>query len=255
VAHNEFGTPLVNSLFETAKHVVTSDLLCYINADIILLSDFMKAVRQVASQKRRFLMVGQRWDIDITETLGFAPNWEEHLRTRVTQNGRLHPPTGIDYFLFPRGFWGRIPHFAIGRTAWDNWLLYRARAQGASLIDATQTIMVVHQNHDYAHIPDGVEGAWKGQEAKRNQKLIGGYEKSFTLLDANWLLTSQGLMPAATPEHQRRARETWLLLHYPALFVFRKWSQRLSLLPRRLLTSLVLKVPRLFKLIYRRKEG
>src|SRR5882672_10027794 len=61
VDRNEFGTPLLSSVFSAAEARAERDLLCYVNADILLLSDFAEAVTRVAESKRRFLMVGQRW--------------------------------------------------------------------------------------------------------------------------------------------------------------------------------------------------
>ena len=36
IAQNDFGTPLLSSVFELAEEQATRDLLCYVNADIIL---------------------------------------------------------------------------------------------------------------------------------------------------------------------------------------------------------------------------
>jgi len=43
---------------------------------------------------------------------------------------------------------------------------------GAPIIDASEMITVVHQNHDYSHHPQGKKGVWEGLEAKRNQELM-----------------------------------------------------------------------------------
>lgn len=154
VARNEYGTPLVNSVFECAQAAASHRLLCYVNADIILLGDFLTAIQHI--QFRRFLMVGQRWDVDLNRALDFTwLDWETDLRRRVAEQAVLHPTTGIDYFVFMSGLWGDILPFAIGRTAWDNWLIYRARARGAAVIDATQVVTAIHQNHDYTHVPGG----------------------------------------------------------------------------------------------------
>ena len=92
--------------------------MCYVNVDIILLSDFMPAVQCVSF--RCFLMVGQRWDINLDHTLDYSqPDWETRLRPEVATSAGFHPTTGIDYFVFPRGLWGEIPSFATGRTAWN----------------------------------------------------------------------------------------------------------------------------------------
>ena len=165
---NDEGTPLVSTMFAEAEERARSDLYCYVNADILLLADFDAATRKMAGLKS-FLMVGRRWDSEVTEPLDFdLLDWGDRLAERARHDGDLHSATGIDYFVYPRGFWGSIPPFAIGRTAWDNWLIYRARALRARVVDATDAVTAVHQNHAYAHHPQGSVGVWEGDEAKRN---------------------------------------------------------------------------------------
>ena len=48
VARNEFGTPLLDSTFATAHRLAINNILCYANADIMLLNDFMVAVTRLA---------------------------------------------------------------------------------------------------------------------------------------------------------------------------------------------------------------
>lgn len=236
VVRNEYGTPLLNTMFVTAQQISSYPFLCYINADIILMSDFIAAVRRIPF--RRFLMVSQRWDVELNQSLDFSHlDWEIRLREYIRSRGSLHPPTGMDYFVFPRGFWGDIPPFAIGRTVWDNWLIYAARRRGDSVIDVTQTVIAVHQNHDWSHIPGGEQWAWEGPEAKKNLILAGGSKKAFTILDANWILTTQGLIPARKPEHCRRMKETLPILH-PYLHFFKKQMTRFLRLPHYILSIL-----------------
>lgn len=214
VARNEYGTPLLNSLFEIARHSASHSLMAYVNADIILMSNFLKPVSQV--RLHRFLMIGQRWDIDVTELLDFNnPEWQSHLWSAVSDRGSLHPYTGVDYYVFPNGLWGKIPPFAIGRTAYDNWLIYKARLLGVPVIDATQVITSIHQNHErtYSSLglqsPHGENNLTMGVESKRNLELAGGYSNIFTLKDATHILTSQGLKrQKITMERLRRYRET-----------------------------------------------
>jgi hypothetical protein len=199
VACNEFGTPLVNSLFREAEKAATYDRMCYINTDIILMSDFMRAIQRVVIEKPRSLMVGQRWNLDIKEPLDFGTNWEERLITQVARQGKLYPYFAIDYFVFPKGIWGEIPPFAVGRPAWDNWFLYRAHCRNIPVIDLTKAVMVVHQNHDYSHHPHGWMGAMKGEESKQNIKLAGGIGHVYSLLDAQYRLTRKGMKRRITP--------------------------------------------------------
>jgi len=200
VERNEYGTPLVNSLFSAAQKLGNHELLCYVNADIILMSDFLPAVQSIA--ERRCLLVGRRWDLDVNEPINFDnPNWEAALRDSLSKTGRLHRATGLDYFVYPRDLYGDMPPFAIGRTAWDNWIVFRTRSSGLPVIDASKSVTVVHQNHDYSHHPMGEEGVWKGIEAKRNSELLGGIYCSFNLWDATHILTPDGLKPALSIRH------------------------------------------------------
>src|SRR4030042_6729586 len=39
---NEYGTPLVSSIFEVAQEIAAYPIVCYINSDILLMSDFAR---------------------------------------------------------------------------------------------------------------------------------------------------------------------------------------------------------------------
>ncbi len=185
VARNREGTPLISALFALARAHSDSPLLAYVNADILLLPDFVATARKVMEAARNFLLVGQRWDLDVTDPLVFEPGWEAVLRDRARQQGRLHPPAGSDYFIFPREAFSKMPDFAIGRAGWDNWMVYWARRQGWATIDATRDIFIIHQNHDYSHLPGG-QAHYRLPESDENVRLAGGrmYTR-FLLRDCN----------------------------------------------------------------------
>jgi hypothetical protein len=188
---NEFGTPLLNDLFEKAKKMSNHEIICYVNADIILMSDFIESIKIILKTEKQFLMVGQRWDYDIDKLLEYTPDWELKLKESVIQSGTIHARTGIDYFAFNIDLFNDIPPFAIGRTAWDNWLLSAAIKSGAKLIDSSSSVMCIHQNHDWSHIKGGEKEAWEGTEAINNQTLAQGH--ILTLDDAEYFLTSNGI--------------------------------------------------------------
>lgn len=192
IQKNEYGTPLLDFVFESAQQMASHNLVCYVNADIILLNDLLSSIQQI--QINKFLMVGQRWDLNLDKVWNFEDNkWEEHLRNYIDTHGVLHPPVGSDYFVFPKGALGTLPPFAVGRPGWDNWMIYRARKLGIPVIDASPMVTAIHQNHDYGHVPDGTGRAYEGSEANQNRDLIGNWDYFFTLQDTNWVLTSQGL--------------------------------------------------------------
>lgn len=203
VTRNDFGTPLLDSVFESVEREARRPLLCYVNADIILRKDFLAAVQSISFGK--FLMVGQRWDVDLKEAIDFADDgWDGPLEQLRTRQGVLHPPTGIDYFVFRRGTVGRLPPFAVGRPGWDNWFIYRARSLGIPVVDATRVTSVIHQNHNYAHVKDARDGTAEGPEGERNRKLVGGWQNVFYIRDASHVLVPDRLKRGDGSAHVRR---------------------------------------------------
>ncbi len=196
---NEFGTPLVSDMFSQAQQSAKHDLLCYANSDIIFLSDFLPAVIRMSDIKRRFLMIGQMYDLDIVEHINFSPGWEGDIRKLLAKRGLLRHRYGMDYFVFRRGSYPEIPPFAIGRPRWDKWMVYHARTSGLDVIDATPVVTVIHQNHDYSHIPQGKGIKWEGPEAEINRSMVGHEVSDYTLNDANFTLTSNYLRPSRCP--------------------------------------------------------
>jgi hypothetical protein len=194
IERNEYGTPLLNSIFSEAEKAASHQLMCYINADIILMSDFMKAIEVVINQmKPPFLLIGRRWDLEITELLSFES--EDDLRCLLREKGKLYPPTGLDYFVFTKGLFGEIPPFAIGRFVFDNWLIWRAKSKGVPVVDLTPQNPVIHQTHDYSHIKNLDKGNLdKGllvnSEIERNRKLLGKWwpMRIYTVWDSDYVL-------------------------------------------------------------------
>lgn len=184
VARNDWGTPLVSSIFELARNACDSRLLTYVNADILLLPDFVDLAQTVAAQVEKFLVVGQRWDLEITEGLEFSSHWDQQLRKEAHTRGELHVPAGSDYFIFPREIFIDMPPFAIGRAGWDNWMIFQALENNWPVIDATHDLMIIHQNHDYSHLPGGVPH-YKLEETQINAELGGGMHHMYMTLDTS----------------------------------------------------------------------
>ncbi len=184
VARNEWGTPLVSSIFGLAREASQSPLMAYVNADVLLMPDFVGVSRQVEAQADKFLIVGRRWDVDIDRPLAFDANWASELRSLVLEKGSLHAPAGSDYFIISRSVFKQIPDFAIGRAGWDNWMIYQGLQKNWSVIDASESLFVAHQNHDYAHLPDGLPH-YNLEETKINAALGGGMQNMYLVLDAS----------------------------------------------------------------------
>jgi hypothetical protein len=204
VERNQEGTPLISSIFSLAHEYGKGDVLCYLNADILLTSEFISAVDLVAEEFERFLVVGQRWDVQVEKEIPLSEFIESDPLVAMLANAHLHPPSGSDYFVFGRDQFEMLPPFALGRAGWDNWMIYSARAEGVPVIDATDDVRILHQEHDYQHLPGG-QAHYRLPESSRNVELAGGREMMFTLKDADWRLSDGELSPIG-PEGPGRWR-------------------------------------------------
>ncbi len=187
VKRNLLGTPLVSSVFAKARQSSRTSLLAYVNADLILMPDFVESALHVFGQTEAFLIVGQRWDLALDQPLRLSSRWKEELRKELGQRGNLHSPNGSDYFIFPRTCFTLLPDFAIGRSGWDNWMIYYGRKQGYRVIDASSSIRVVHQSHDYSHLPGG-RSHHRLPESLKNIETSGGRRRMFILGDTDYTL-------------------------------------------------------------------
>ena len=194
LARNDRGTPRLDSAFELVEGVARHPLWGFVNADIVLLDDFLPTVAQVVARFRSFLLVGESRDLPIASgALLGDPAVRRSLRQRALADGRQRGYAALDYFVFPRGHFGDLPPFLIGRACFDNWLVWRARQRGP-VVDATRRVVSVHQSHDYAHVAGGLDEAYYGQEAKYNEQLAGGRSHIYTLHDASHRLSRNGIV-------------------------------------------------------------
>jgi len=212
VARNEYGTPLVSDIVAQAERAARGALLVYVNTDIILFQDFVLGLARAHAARRRFLMIGRRWDLDVDAPLVFeAADWERALRARVASDGVLHWIFGVDYYAYTAGLFTPMPPFAVGRTAYDRWMIWRARARRVPVIDATSVVTCVHQNHErtYASLgKEAIEGdrnLRQGREAAHNYALAHeGSGRLYDLRHATHLLTRHALLPFAAYNAMRR---------------------------------------------------
>lgn len=190
VTRNESNTPLISSMFQLTRENSTSDLLCIVNADMVLMPDFAEAAKQAMRLEDKFVLLSQRWDLDISQPIEFTESWQNKLRNTIYTSGILHRPAGSDFFLFPKSCYTDTPNFAIGRAGWDNWMIYKARREGWAVIDCTPTVMIVHQNHDYSHLPES-KPHYEHPETNKNIRLAGGEAAvRYTILDSTHQLTN-----------------------------------------------------------------
>ncbi len=210
VRRNEHGTKYLASVYYQAEERARHKTLCHVNCDIVLMSDFWRAVQKISEIGDRFLMAGRRWDVEIDGPLHFeSADWEAELRGLALNTDKQRPPQWIDYFVFRRGLYsGKLPDFFIGRPGWDNWLLWYPQSVGVPVVDASKVVLAVHQNHDYSYHPDGEEGVWHGEEAQHNYVLLRTKGEFETLETASYVMSDRGLKRKYRRETVRKRRQS-----------------------------------------------
>ena len=194
IERSRLGAPRAEHMFRRAQEISRHGLLCYSNCDIVLMQDFRQALERLLPWRKSFLMVGRRWDTDITERLDFSdPAWETRILTLARTKGLQRFYYNIDYFAFTRGLYREMPGLVVGRIWWDHWMVWNALAQKAAVVDASEVLCAVHQNHDYSSHPQGMQGVWYDDDAQHNLKLTKG--RTRTIEDATYRLTNSGIQP------------------------------------------------------------
>lgn len=190
------GTKRLDFIFGRAQQIARHDVLVYANCDIILCHEFVQALQRLLAWRQKFLMVGCRWDTNITEPLDFSrPDWENEILARAKTTGIRRFYHAIDYFLFQRGLYPVIPPLVIGRIWWDHWLVGKIHDAGVPVVDVSDVVCAVHQNHDYGYHPQGMTGVWQDEEAQRNYALASRETRLRTIEDATFGLTAAGIVP------------------------------------------------------------
>lgn len=215
---NEFGTPLLDSAFDLAQQRAKTEVVGYANADLIFYPDLLEAARAVSKQSKRFMLVGQCYDLDVSGDLDDAA-----LRAvRTRDDGLLRTRKQIDYFIFPRGSVSDLPAFAVGRPAWDAWMIWRARRGRMDVVDLTLSTHVVHQRHSTCHVRTPTGSRSDGPEAATNRSLL-RFGQRFSIDDATHRLEDGRLI--ADRGGPRRRVKTELLLHDRTLPLLRAYTR------------------------------
>jgi len=190
---NPSGTKRLDSIFGPAQELASHEIVCYCNCDIVLTRDFVAAVGELRKWRERFLMIGRRWDTDVSTPIDFSrAEWDKALLAVTHSTGFQRGFHNIDYFLFSRGLFTEIPPLVIGRVGWDPWIVGKAHALGIAVVDVSDRVTAIHQNHDYGYHPQGMAGVWEDEEARRNAQLA-RVIRLMTIEDAPWRLTAGGV--------------------------------------------------------------
>ncbi len=188
VQRNEHQTPLVDDAFKIAAAATEAEVLVFCNADVILLQDFKHALLQILRTDfdQRFLAIGRRTNLDLRQSVDFGDRVAvQKLLQQTAAEGTPAPIVCKEYFAFRRGQFDHLPPFAVGRGNWDNWMVANTKSAGVPVIDLSNQVTAIHQNHDYQHVGTATQTEsdiqrrrkhcyLSGLEARENQRLANG---------------------------------------------------------------------------------
>lgn len=189
LAFSPWGTPLIdgpiNKLLSSKKYTH----VCFVNTDIVLDNRFVDLISFLTRCPfTSYICMGQRHNIDISFTLTYEsasdrPNPNPWILPRS-----LHPPTGMDYWIMPCSTSLVFPPFISGRPGMDSWLAWYHVSNRLPLIDATNFLQVLHQNHPYP----AKQFQYYKDEADFNLSVAGGYSNMLSLRFASHRINSAG---------------------------------------------------------------
>ncbi len=178
------GVPFVRAAVEAGERLARYATRCFLNTDNIALPSFGAALAALGGLPA-FVAIGRRADMAVSAVVtDFGPAFEARVRTESRPGGS----TGMDYFAY-RGVSladGLPADFRIGRDFYDNWLVRRWASSAVPLVDLSEWMTIVHQDHP-------PKPAATPEQMARNRALadLGGVRWGFA--QATYRLTARGV--------------------------------------------------------------
>lgn len=147
--------PSIRDLFLDAIDKTEDQYLCYVNSDIIFLSDFCDTFNALKeTHTKPFQMVGKRRDWINHSDLNISHLSDQEIKN-VVGFIPLRNTEHCDYFVFDREIYtnlnnkGYFPDFLIARGSFDRCMLWLPRQLGYDSIDCSEKIYAIHhQEHE-----------------------------------------------------------------------------------------------------------
>ena len=155
-ANAEYQRPRLDCLFNHANENAETDIIAFVNGDIVL-QPYLNTVLLSVSQQygQHFSMVSRRTDTEIDNAT--MDSWAasvlstDHTDAVISlaeRSGHVHSEWGIDLFVYTRSLFATLdfPPFLAGVYRWDNWLLTTLILKDdTQVVDATTPGLVIHQ--------------------------------------------------------------------------------------------------------------
>ena len=154
--HHLVPIPTIRHMFLDVIDSYNSTFYMYANADMLFDESLVNTLHKLETEvdleqvNHRVLVIGKRrnYVMSVGERFHSIPEV-----TAASYNAPLFTQWAMDYFITTdHSFqWQDIPDFVVGRIRYDNWLLAHAIESGVVAVDATSSLVALHQS--------GVEGS------------------------------------------------------------------------------------------------
>ena len=182
-------------------------------SDSLRLAELRKCAESLTQSKSSHAeddSLSQRLLVDLREV------WPEAERQALT--GDLLARLRAAHFANHRGLFLDMPPLIVGHCYWDNWMIWKALAEGMPVIDGTLFMTPVHQNHGYSAASGRIVGKSTDALSLVNLRAIGGKKNVCAIGDATHCMTSSGEIRPNAYRHL-----------YPLRRVFAKMAGRVDL--------------------------
>ncbi|XP_041348352.1 uncharacterized protein LOC121367948 [Gigantopelta aegis] len=170
------GAPVLKVMFAEVLRRFNSTIYGFSNGDILFGENLLKTLVAVeetfGAEKRPLLLIGTRTNV-VNVTSPEASSFS-NLQVASKKRGKLFIHQSQDYFITNKAFpWSDIPGVVVGRRGYDNWIVINSILKQHTVIDATETILAVHQTTR--------KGIYEGHSRPYpdyNTKLLARYHKT-----------------------------------------------------------------------------
>ena len=191
-----------------------------VNSDVIFTRSLLHTVAVARAEfGQQFVLVGRRFDAPVTEMIADGLPPERMVRDALEilrTHGEKHSVFGFDYFVFPAtAFPPAFPPFLVGRYRWDNVLALELLASGLPFVDATESVVCIHQGYVVnASRPNHIGRFGAATNAKLARAHSGDAHLLGRMDNADWRV--EGSCPQCRVMRQQ-PKSGWLLRAYTSM--------------------------------------
>jgi hypothetical protein len=201
------GIPYIDSIFGEAEAASKTPWVAYLNSDIILTETLKRSVLSALSKldaNKPTLLTFRRRNIPVSGSLE-REDWPTTIEALSREYGSWDQSNAIDIFVYTPGLFGEIPELAVGYMGWDNWLMWKAKQVGATVIDGSLEAALFHPIHGYSSDGTGLLNRSQSQQAIDNRRATEGKKATFDTATTHML--AEGEITPLTEAGSRRIKQ------------------------------------------------